>query len=68
MFANRADPDQTAPEEQSDLGLQCLLRGSVQISRVNKVDGGISLIAQTWRSKFFPSELPGFGRQQKLVD
>ena len=24
--ANSVDPDQTAPEEQSDLGLHCLLR------------------------------------------
>ena len=25
-ISNRVDPDQTAPEEQSDLGLHCLLR------------------------------------------
>ena len=27
-MANRADPDQTAPKEQSDLGLHCLLSHS----------------------------------------
>ena len=30
-MANSADPDQTAPREQSDLGLHCLLRHFVGI-------------------------------------
>ena len=38
-MANNADPDQTAPKEQSDLGLNCLLiiTGSVQIFTVTMV-------------------------------
>ena len=30
VLANNADPDQTAPKEQSDLSLHCLLSQSVQ--------------------------------------
>ena len=29
ILANSVDPDQTAPKEQSDQGLQCLLRKAV---------------------------------------
>ena len=37
LFANSAEPDQTAPKEQSDQGLHCLLKHTVQIFRVNMV-------------------------------
>ena len=37
VMANTADPDQTAPKEQSDLGLQCLLRNSLQIVWVKSI-------------------------------
>ena len=37
-MANSVDPDQTAPWEQFDLGIHCLLTGmSVQIFQVNTV-------------------------------
>ena len=40
ISANSVDPDQTAPKEQSDLGLQCLPFRccSPDISLVNQVD------------------------------
>ena len=38
MLANCADPDQTAPWEQSDLGLHCLLKQKtlIHVFRVDK--------------------------------
>ena len=36
MHTNKAEPDQTAPKGQSDLGLSCLLRQDLQKFRQSR--------------------------------
>ena len=42
LLANNADPDQTVPSEQSDLGVHWLLIYTAKISRLNMVYSDLS--------------------------
>ena len=50
LSANNADPDQTAPNEQSDLGLRCLLKTAAQMSRINMVTAN-KLLLKTMKTE-----------------